>query len=171
MKKIKRLYGKVEKLYYHLTKYLPRPLPQTDEEFNHLKDILMLYYGLEDHPKYIYTLASQMMAGSPTSLYRSYGVMINAVRKLNTAAVVQSQRELASALLKARLEAQMKEMQDAFKEEESKSETADVKPEWSDVPNQPHPVLSDGPLSVQTELQVLPPTPERVVSISGTPGL
>lgn len=146
------------KLYYYLTKYLPRPLPRTDEEFKALKQTLIQYYGLEDHPKYWYTALSQLMAGPPTSLHRSYGHMVNAAKKLEVAAIVQTERQLATNELKARLETHMREMQDVFKEQEAKDPNGD-----NNIPfkgsGQSHPILSDGPLSLQTELQQLPSAP------------
>lgn len=137
------------KIYYQLTKYVPRALPRTEEEFKEFKHILTHAYGLEDHPKYLYTLASQLVAGGPTSLFRSYGKMINAVKKLDVAALSALQRDVASEELRARLEAKTKEMQDALKKEEASQGEDRIEPKWGDVPGQPHPDVPSGPHNLQ----------------------
>lgn len=164
--------NKLVKLYYKLTKYMPRPLPQTDAEFLKLKEICQQAYGLEDHPKYTYTLASQLMAGQPTSLYRSYGSMVNAAIKLNIAALTQWHKQIASDELYQRLEAKTKEVSDAIKEEEAKesSDTREIKPTWSDVPGQPHPPAVS-PQHLHSVVQELSVTPQGVVQPHSHNGL
>ncbi len=163
--------NKLTKLYYKLTKYMPRPLPQTDAQFNELKRICQQAYGLEDHPQYTYTLASQLSAGHPTSLYRSYGKMVNAALKLNVAALVQFQKAVASNDLKERLEAKAKEVSDAIKEEEAKEPAKDITPSWSDVPGQPHPPMQDGPQRLHSVVQELSVSATGVVQSFSDNGL
>ncbi len=156
----------IKNLYYKLTKYIPRKVPKTKEEFDEMKKIFTAYYGLEDHPKYWYTVATQLVAGDPTSLRRSYGKMVNAAHKLNIAALAQELKGLASEEFKVRLEEKAKEVSHAFQKEEAEREA--IKPQWSDVPGQPHPpenpaVLPIGAQPVQAELQVVQAPSEGVV--------
>lgn len=98
----------IQKLYYLLTAYIPRQLPQTQEQFEEVRAIMIKYYGLEDDPKITYTLAAQLMAGKPTSLRRSYGAMANATKKLGIAKMVQDLKSLAVNQEKINLEAKSK---------------------------------------------------------------
>ena len=148
---------RLRKFYYQLTKYIPRRIPVTEDEFNQMKEIFIQAYGLEDHPKVWYTVASQLMAGDPTSLYRSYGKIANAAKKLNTAALVSIQHGLASQQLRDRLKETSLKVAYDIKTEETSSipikgawrpedppedpngDQREIKPEWTDVPGQPHP--------------------------------
>lgn len=146
----------ISKWYYRLTKYIPRKLPITDDEFKELKAIFVSVYGLEDHPKVWYTVASQLVAGPPTSLYRSYGNIVNAAKKLNIAALAQLQRELAGEELQAKLREKTLEMANAFEEEErnkkNPNDTRDIIPEWSDVPGTA-PTLPEGTQDIPAVVQ------------------
>ncbi len=93
------------KLFYLLTAYLPRPLPKTKEEFEHMRQLMIKYYGLEDDPKVTYTLVSQLMTGAPFSLRRSYGMMANSAKKLRIAKLVHDLKEIAIEEETARLKA------------------------------------------------------------------
>lgn len=112
----------ISKWYYLLTKYIPRKLPTTDEEFKQLKALFTSVYGLEDHPKVWYTVASQLTAGPPTSLYRSYGKMINAALKLNVMALAQLEKHYANEDLILKLKEKTEEVALALKEEETSHE-------------------------------------------------
>lgn len=155
----------IYKWYYILTKYLPRPLPQSELEFSKLKELFTTVYGLEDHPQVWYTVASQLTAGPPTSLYRSYGNMVNVAKRLKVAALAQIEKQYASQDLERRLKEEAERLTDAFKKEEERKrlqreriphDTRDIIPDWSDVPGQPHPPVPEGTPSVQTELQSVP---------------
>lgn len=98
----------ISKIYYRLTIYLPRPIPTTIEEFMSLKDLLIKYYGLEDRPDVWFTVASQMTAGSPFSVRRSYVYYVNIAKRLPTNRLVKDVKEyfdnLNSELLKEAIE-------------------------------------------------------------------
>jgi hypothetical protein len=163
----------MKQLYYKLTAYIPRPLPTSQKEYSELKAILNQYYGLEDHPQAWYTMASQLLAGKPTSMRRSYGSIANAVKKMKVAALVHIERELASQDLNRRLEEKAKETINAFKDEQREQDlqhASEIRPKWSDISpgavskSRPHHAdLPTGPQHIQESVQAVQEPPERMV--------
>lgn len=137
------------KSYYRLTAYLPRALPVTANEIEGLRHILIMYFGLDWDEPTNYTFLSQLTAGHPTSLRKSYGSMANACKKLKLAKLVSEEKELANERNRLRLEELIKkEAENARVEVEvtgSHDDHADVQ-DWAhniqgDVPRVPEPAL------------------------------
>lgn len=91
-------------LLHHLTKYLPRKLPETSQEFENLKAKLVKYYGLEDSADNWATVAGQITSAPPTSMRKSYGDLANAARRKKVNLIAQNQKILAYAVLEGKLE-------------------------------------------------------------------
>lgn len=162
--------------YFKITAYIPRRLPMTVQEWYDLKRILNQYYGLEDHPQTWYTVSSQLLAGPPTSLRRSYGLIANATKKLRLIALVQSERDIAAKELNARLEEKVKEAAHAFEAETKEADlqhSQEIRPQWSDIvpgavsKSEPiHvPDMPSGTQHLQGDVQAMPDTPQGMVSV------
>lgn len=81
------------KAYYHLTAYLPRPLPKNTEDLLRLKVTMTNSYGLKDSPEVWYTIASQISSTPSTKIRKSYGSMVNAAKRLDINKVAQGLKE------------------------------------------------------------------------------
>ena len=128
------------KLYYQLTKFIPRPLPQTREEFERLKHVLETHLGLDPDPIYWYTVCSQVtrqVQDKPPSTYKPYSHYTKAAIKLKINGLAQDQKILAGEKIKANLESKIKD------ETEQQAPPTDdgyeggstkrIVPQWSDV--------------------------------------
>lgn len=80
------------KIFYKLTQYYPRRLPDSKHEISRMQFIMTHYLGLELGDGVWYTVLSQMMAGRPTSLRKSYASMVNAGKKLKISKLVQDHK-------------------------------------------------------------------------------
>lgn len=81
---IKQLSNKFLKAYYHLTIYLPRPLPRNIDQFMALKEIMIKHYGIEDNPAVWFTVCGQITATPPTQIRKAYIHFVNAAKRLDT---------------------------------------------------------------------------------------
>lgn len=147
------------KLYYRLTLWIPRPLPHTDAEINEMQYIMQEYLGLEKGLDIWYTVLSQITSGHPTSLYKSYGSMINAGKKLKIAGLVQDHKTIAHKthmdMLKDKLEKAIEKVID----EGPKQEITGTESDHADVQDWTH--------SISTELSPLQEPQERMVNEGG----
>lgn len=84
----------IGKIYYHLTAYFPRKLPQTEEELVALRDTLIRFYGLEDKVEVWYTIAGQISAARPTQIRKPYAHLVNAAKRLKTNTLAQRLKEV-----------------------------------------------------------------------------
>lgn len=69
-------------LYYKLTAYMPRRMPQTSDEYMKFKEIMMKYYGVEDNPAAMATVASHLGSIPAWSMKVQYGVLANTAKRL-----------------------------------------------------------------------------------------
>ncbi len=134
-------------IFYRLTSRIPRRLPQTKEEYEHLKYVLIQYFGLAEDPTTWYTMASEITGTPRHQLYRSYRGLANVgIRFAYVNAVAQDFKQLAGMEIQANLEKKAKEL---IKDEEPQEysgetvglngDTREIKPNgWSDVPGQAH---------------------------------
>lgn len=90
-------------VWYWLTAYVPRPLPTDHDEYLSFKQALHHYFGLDDNDHVWMTVASQIHSNPPTSLYRSYGKIANAAKRLKVNAIAQDQKLLALSNLETKL--------------------------------------------------------------------
>lgn len=155
-----RLKFQFAKIYYLLTMSYPRLLPRTQEDIEVLRGLFRDHYGLEMDEPENYTFLSQLMAGDPTSLRRSYTSIVGAVKKLRLAKVVGKEKEIAQARLKAKLELLMKE---EAKNASAETEVTGCSADHADVQDWTH--------NLQGHLPPLQITPKRVDEIPGGNGL
>lgn len=103
-------------LFYYLTARWPRPLPKTDVEFNELKNILQLYFGIEDSCLGWMHVASEIQNTKITSLRKPYYLYANVVKKMEINGMCEAQKRLENEKLRDRLktisEAMVKEGDD-----------------------------------------------------------
>jgi hypothetical protein len=92
------------KTYYKLTGKIPRRLPQTPEEFDRIKKILIETYNLEDSPQVWYTVASHMASTHPAEIKRSYEALANIAKRMKINGILQDQKLLAEKALKDKME-------------------------------------------------------------------
>jgi len=109
------------KAYYKITGKIPRHLPQTKEEFEKIKSILISTYDLEDTPQVWYTVASHMTALHPQKIKQSYEAMANVAKRMKINGVLQDQKILAEQELRAKMEELAKKAA-----EEAKHESVDL---------------------------------------------
>lgn len=102
--------GALLTLWFWITAYVPRPLPTNHDEYLRFKQTLHHYFGLDDNDHVWITVASQIHANPPTSLYRSYGKIANAAKRLKVNAIAQDQKLLALENLHTKLETKAKEI-------------------------------------------------------------
>ncbi len=127
-------------IYYELTKFIPRRLPQTKEEFEDLKYTLETYLGLDRDPVYWYTVCSQITRQDPDkspSIFKPYTHYLKSALKLKINGLAQDQKILAGEQIKANLEVKIK---DETERNEVPTDdgylggsTKRIVPQWSDV--------------------------------------
>lgn len=100
------------KIYYQLTQDIPRPLPQTKEELESLKLILVHAFGLEDKPENWYRVSSELQATAPTSTHKSYRKLVNVARRIRSNEIAQNEKIIAGTAINAKLEATIKRLAD-----------------------------------------------------------
>lgn len=93
----------VLKAYHRLTKYIPKPIPETADDFNRLKEILLLYFGVEDSSVGWITVASEVQNTRTKFLRKPYYLYANAMRKIEINGMAENQKRLEGAKLTARL--------------------------------------------------------------------
>lgn len=114
------------KTWFWLTAYIPRPLPTNEEEYLNFQQDLIQYFGLEDNDHVWITVASQIHATPPTSLYRSYGKIANAAKRLKVNAIAQDQKLLAVGNLEHKLKLKLEDMAKKAEGDGGSAESADV---------------------------------------------
>lgn len=73
----------LKRLYYHLTAWLPRPMPTTKEEFHQMKLLFMEVYDIPNRPDVWYTIASHLQSTKPWWLRKCYFTLINPAKRLD----------------------------------------------------------------------------------------
>ncbi len=144
--------------YYKLTEHYPRRLPKTADEIEALRYILIIYFGLDWDEPTNYTFLSQLTAGKPTSLRKSYASIANACKKMYLAKLVQAEKVLAQGRLEAKLEVLIKK--------EAEDASAEVTGSHDD-----HADLQDWAHNIQGPVQGVQEPPRRLVEIPGGNGL
>lgn len=114
------------KTWFWLTAYIPRPLPTNEDEYENFQQDLIQYFGLEDNDHVWITVASQIHATPPTSLYRSYGKIANAAKRLKVNAIAQDQKLLAVGNLEHKLKLKLEDMAKKAEDSGGATESADV---------------------------------------------
>jgi hypothetical protein len=94
---------RLKKLWYHLTKYWPRPIPKTEEDFKHLKEVLMTYFGVEDSQVGWITVASEIQNTRTKFLRKPIYLYANACKKIEINGMCENQKRQEGAKLTARL--------------------------------------------------------------------
>lgn len=93
-----------KKIWYQLTKYWPRPVPETKEQFEELKMVLMKYFNTEDTSVGWITLASQIQGAKTAYLRKPYYFYANACRKINRInGMCENEKRFEAEKLQARL--------------------------------------------------------------------
>lgn len=133
------------RLYYKLTKHIPRPIPRNSKELMRFKHIAKTYYGLRDSPDVWHTVMGHLASTPSLKLWKSYADSINPGLRLDINKVAHTEKLVAQRELEAMLDSIMKkELQEEarFMDHTDKSngeaksyenETA-IEPKWSDVP-------------------------------------
>lgn len=100
------------RLWFRLTKHYPRLIPQTESEILKMKEILVVYFNVEEdrHDKWI-TVYSQLTAIPIKSMRISYRRLEIAATRLTTNGVAHYQKQVENAKLMAKLEEKIKEQE------------------------------------------------------------
>lgn len=104
------------KAWYQLTKYWPRPIPETKEDFEKLKNILQLYFGTADASVAWITVASEIQNTRSKFLRKPLYLYANVARKIEINGMCENEKRFEGRKLQARLkelsEASIKEDED-----------------------------------------------------------
>lgn len=79
----------MKKLFYKLTQDFPRKLPQTTEEFQSLKKLLMENFDIEDRPDVWITVYGHIAATEPFKMRKSLRKIVNPAKRLDIAKKIQ----------------------------------------------------------------------------------
>jgi uncharacterized protein YerC len=120
------LISDMARLYYYLTAHIPRPMPESKEDLERLKEIFIKYYGLEDSPTVWYTVFANIASVKANKI-------TNIAKRLDINKLLQDQKQIEyqkqiDSLEKAKVKDEQKESHP----------TEPIVPEW--------PSLSEGAL-------------------------
>lgn len=93
----------VFKLYWMLTGWIPRRLPESLEEYDQMKAVLLNYFGLEDRSDVWATIAGQICGTPVTKMHRSYRSLAIAGKRLQINAVAHSEKIARYAEIQAKI--------------------------------------------------------------------
>lgn len=116
--------AKLLSLYYHLTAYVPRKLPTTEAELLAFRDILINHYGLKDEPQTYAVMCGQIQSTPGHKVRKSYGDIVNHVKRVKINALAQCYKIAATEELKAKMTALMEKENERLAEIEAKPQPA-----------------------------------------------
>ena len=93
----------ISKLWYHLTAYLPRRLPDTPQKYERMKRVLIHAFGLPDDAPVWALVSGQISSQHPHKLRMAWGNIANAAKRIGINNLAQDQRKAAMNELQARL--------------------------------------------------------------------
>lgn len=131
---------KLERLYYRLTRKLPRLLPSNDLEYARLKDILAQAFDLRDEPAVWATVSGIVSSTPATKVRRPLSDMVNAAHRLDVNKAAQNDKLVQIKRLEVQLQEatdrRSKEMQIEMDKREAEL-AANPEPQQKEVPTPP----------------------------------
>lgn len=122
------LISDIARLYYFLTAHIPRPMPETQDDIDNLKEIFIKYYNLEDSPTVWYTVFANIASIKANKKTISYRAITNIAKRLDINKLLQDQKQIEYQKELDRLEkAKVKD------EQKKPHPTEPIVPQWSDV--------------------------------------
>lgn len=82
------------KYYYRLTAWVPRKMPETKEQLEHLRKVFVEAFGLEDSHQVFYTVFANIASVKGTSIRIRYGQLVNIAKRLEINKLLQDQKVL-----------------------------------------------------------------------------
>ena len=110
--------NKFKKLYYQLTAYVPRKLPQTEDQFLDFINIMRKAYDLKDEPQTYVVISGQIQSTEGHRLRKPWGNIANNVKRVKINALAQCYKVAANEQMKYDLDQKVKEATDAIREDE-----------------------------------------------------
>lgn len=123
------------KLFYHLTCYVPRRLPTTEDEYSRFKTVLVDAYGVPNEPNIWTMVAGQVTSTDPHRLRKPWGKIANACKRLAINELAMKHKYAALQELQARLEGAIKRESDRIQAEIDNDPTKSQQPEADAVPS------------------------------------
>ncbi len=91
------------RLWYHLTAYVPRLLPATQDEYERVKAVLVHAYDVPDEPQIWVLVAGQIVSHDPYKRRKAWGHIANAAKKLRVMNLAMGHKHAALEELNAKL--------------------------------------------------------------------
>lgn len=85
---------KLTRAYYKLTGHIPRPMPETKEDLEKIKDVFKTYFDIKDDPQVWYTIFSNIGAIKADKVRFSYQSLANIAKRLDTNKLLQDQKQI-----------------------------------------------------------------------------
>lgn len=92
-----------KRFWYQATKYWPRPIPETPEDFEKLKQILQLYFDTPDTNVGWISVASEIQNTRTKFLRKPLYLYANVVRKIEINGMAENQKRLEGKKLSDKL--------------------------------------------------------------------
>lgn len=89
--------------YYYLTHDKPRPMPDTEDAFEHMRFVLKTYFGIEDAPDVWMTIYGQLLSAPITTKRFTYGKLAIAGHRLRINKFINDKKGLEIEKLQAKL--------------------------------------------------------------------
>lgn len=115
----------MKKLWYLLTGWFPRRMPQSEADFLVMRSVLIEIFGVKDEPATWATISGQIGSSAPTTIRKPYNDLANAAKRLRINAIAQSFKMKAVKELEQQLaERALKEAESIKAEEDAKAAAA-----------------------------------------------
>lgn len=105
----------LSRIFYMLTAYLPRNLPDSPEKYSRFKAIMVHAYGVEDTAQAWTIIAGQMTAHNPQKKRAAWGSIANAAKHMKIVQIsrlAQAQAQALTVESMAKTQAQQKHVKD-----------------------------------------------------------